>query len=75
MHECRRVLNGETAETGPVQASTAEVVDMVTLGPLRQENSDEAESHDDTDAEECDDQAKPQPWKTFDMHSSPELER
>ena len=65
MHECRRVFNGETAETGPVQAATAEVIDMVTLGPPREESNDEAENHDDTDAEECDDKKKPRPLQVF----------
>ena len=32
MHECKRVLNGETAETGPCRAANAEVVNIVTLG-------------------------------------------
>ena len=32
MHECKRVLNGETAETGPCRAAHAEVVNIVTLG-------------------------------------------
>ena len=33
MHECKRVLNGETAATGPCRAAGAEVVNIVTLGP------------------------------------------
>ena len=33
MHECRRLLNGETNQTGPMRASFTEVVDVVTLAP------------------------------------------
>ena len=34
MHECRRLLNGETGQTGPLRASLAEMVDVVTLAPV-----------------------------------------
>ena len=33
MHECQRVLNGGTGQIGPLRASFAEVVDVVTLAP------------------------------------------
>ena len=33
MHECRRLLNGETAETGPLRASFTEVLSVVALVP------------------------------------------
>ena len=33
MHECQRVLNGNTSQSGPLQASFVDVVDVVTLAP------------------------------------------
>ena len=42
MHECQRVLNGETSQTGPLQASFTEVVDVVTLAPEIAETGSEA---------------------------------
>ena len=47
MHECNRVLNGETAETGPCRAANAEVVNTVTLG-----NEAVAEALNDTDGDD-----------------------
>ena len=35
MHECRRLLNGETNETGPLRVSFIEAVDVVTLAPAQ----------------------------------------
>ena len=32
MHECQRILNGETASTGPVQATFKDILSVVTLG-------------------------------------------
>ena len=40
MRECQRVLNGETSQTGPLQASFAEVVDVVTLAPALPETTE-----------------------------------
>ena len=34
MHECQRVRNGETSQTGPLWASFTEVVDVVDVATL-----------------------------------------
>ena len=40
MHECQRLLNGETSQTGPMRASLTEVVDVVTLAPALPETTE-----------------------------------
>ena len=41
-HECQRLLNGDTNQVGPLQASFTEVVDVVTLAPEIAETGSEA---------------------------------
>ena len=51
MRECQRLLNGETSQTGPLQASFNEVVDVVTLALALPEMTEAGSEAREPDAE------------------------